>query len=745
MRTDHGSPHLFAVLRQAFAGSSKRSLHAAGAALLGALAVAGCSESDVPLPDGDSTRGDESALQVGGVEVSVPSPFVGMWIDNRRVELPLGLRTPTLPTGEELDPAMAELGNLLFFDQRLSSTGTFACATCHAPARGYAASSISVGVTGRRLARTTPSAMNRVFGLSQGWMGQRTLEAQSSAPFLDPNEMGLTATQLVDKVSAVPGYVDRFARLVARGRLGAPAVSLPNIERVLVSFQRLTLMAGGSRVDRYESGDDTALTPTELGGRSLFHGQARCNLCHSGPNYTDESFHNIVSGCPSGGGTCRRPSTTFEAGRFLVTGLTSDIGRWKTPTLRNVGLRGPYFHGGIDTTLTQVVHGYNVAGDLDTQIGQDPLLVNLGLSAAQEAQVVAFLQALSSPVVADPWLSQPAGPAQRESIYLSPAIYDDAEYAAAYPDVAALTPALRRQHWLDVGMAAGRVGTLTFSVDEYLGLYPTVSDAIGQAPDRRKRAFDDYLDSGRRVGRAGRFALARGFFKVQEYRALGGRATAHLSEEAALTHYLTTGRANNAPAAYKPTGHFIVDGTAPTYHYADGTSACRFPDAAAQRAITGRSDDVGVPRLRAIPRNLQDGGPCVAGSSPPRPSIPRTPPQGTIVPFSCATSGTNAACQTTIVCPSGQTAKAVRVACNLEFGTVSDSTLQGMPWNRLRVVRASDVVNDGHCTVDKMDISFGAVNLLMPPVVPDRIVASCREHDSNGGDCHLLGEMLCGP
>ena len=365
--------------------------------------------------------------------------------------------------------------------------------------------------------------MNRAFGTENNWLGERTLEAQSTAPITNPLEMGLTEAQLVSVVSGIPGYAERFDHLVRAGRIGAPAVSLANVQHAIATFQR-TLMTGNSRVDQYEAGFTSALSADEIAGRELFRGRARCSLCHSGPNYTDESYHNIASGCPSGGGTCTHPTSGFEAGRYEVTRNGADIGKFKTPSLRNVGLRGPYFHRGIDATLESVLTGYNTAANLDAEIGQDPLLIQLGLEWEEEQQIIAFLRALSGNVEISAAMSVPgtAGTSSlRERYLLSPEVFDTAFYRSRNPDLAFMSDDQLRDHWITFGAKEGRRATATFLVKEYDTLM------AGSAPGWVRGgpqgtyvpAIMQYLDRGRRTHPLfGRYTTHPGFFEYRQYR-----------------------------------------------------------------------------------------------------------------------------------------------------------------------------------------------------------------------------------
>lgn len=534
----------------------------------------------------------------------------------RIVELPLGLKASNLrmPANETLDPAMIEVGNLLFFDQRLSKGGVMSCATCHVPSRGYSTTGIPSGVAGNLLERTAPPATNRAFGTENNWLGQRTLESQSTAPITSAAEMGLTAAQLVSVVQSIPGYKERFDRLLASGRLNAPAISVGNIQLVMATFQR-SLMTASSRVDLYEAGQTTALTAQEIAGRTLFNGKARCILCHNGSNYTNEGYHNIVSGCPRSG-TCVHPTTTFEAGRYLVTKNVADIGKFKTASLRNIALHPPYFHSGIDTTLKVVVHGYNVASNLDQAIGQDPLLVNLGLNNDEEDQVVAFLNALTGKIPFNATLSQKGSSTSanlRENFLLSPDLFDVAYYRTNNPDLASATDSSLQNHWITSGLREGRAGTASFSVKEYLSIYPTVNAQFNDA-DKYLKAAQYYFDYGRAEGQVGRYVLLPNIFQSVEYRLLNSGAIGTASHSEAISHYLTTGLTKKLASRISPSGYFSVNGT---YYYADGKRICRFSDVNTFNSSYGRTDGLGFARLSYISPNLKDAGTCQAGAGVP--------------------------------------------------------------------------------------------------------------------------------
>lgn len=111
-------------------------------------------------------------------------------------------------------------------------------------------------------------------------------------------------------------------------------------------------------------------------------------------------------------------------------------------------------------------------------------------------------------------------------------------------------------------------------------------------------------------------------------------------------------------------------------------------------------------------------------------------------PFECQISGSNNGCSGTIRCDSGQRIIGVRAACNLESGRVPASYINAVPLNQIAVQRASDNVRDGRCQIDSAVISSGTTSA-RSSLNSTYLNYSCREHDKNGGDCHVIGQILC--
>lgn len=294
--------------------------------------------------------------------------------------IPAGLdKRPATPADNPLDEAKVQLGRALFFDPILSGDGTLSCATCHDPAHGFASPDPqAIGIRGRRGRRNAPTLLNRAYATSLFWDGREgTLEGQALKPILCAQEMGSTVPETVKRLETHAEYPGRFRKVFADGVTG------DNLAKALASFER-TLLSGNSRIDRFRHGEVGGMTAAERQGLWLFESRGGCWRCHSGPNLTDEAFHN--TGVSWG-------RTPLDLGRFEVTGVDADRGRFKTPTLRDVARTAPYMHDGSLATLEDVVEFYNRGGNPNPHL--DPIVQPLRLSQDDAKSLVAFLKALS--------------------------------------------------------------------------------------------------------------------------------------------------------------------------------------------------------------------------------------------------------------------------------------------------------------------------------------------------------------
>jgi len=300
---------------------------------------------------------------------------------------PLGLDPVPIPKDNPQTPEKIALGRLLFFDPRLSVDGTVACAGCHNPALGWSNGlSLAFGVRGQTGTRSAPTVLNAAYSDTLFWDGRApSLEAQAQGPITNPVEMGNTLPNLVKTLRGIPGYVTRFSAV-----FGPEGITVPHVLQAVAAYER-TLLSGGSAFDRYRyGGDRAALTPAQVRGMALFKDKdgPNCAKCHRfddfAADFTDFRFHNIGVGID-------RPDP--DLGREAVTHQPEDRGKFRTPTLRNVALTAPYMHDGRFATLGQVVDFYAAGGHPNPNL--DPEIRGFTLTAAQKADLIAFLNALT--------------------------------------------------------------------------------------------------------------------------------------------------------------------------------------------------------------------------------------------------------------------------------------------------------------------------------------------------------------
>jgi cytochrome c peroxidase len=301
-------------------------------------------------------------------------------------QAPLGLPPIFWPDDNPYTAEKAELGKLLFFDKRLSSDGTIACASCHDPARAFGdGAANSLGILGQRGGRSAPTVINRAYSTLQFWDGRAaTLEDQAKGPIANPIEMtidketDLAHNNAVKRLQGVPGYVARFQKV-----FGTADFTLDHVVQAIATFER-TVLSGNSPYDRFQDGDQTALSPAQKRGMEVFFKKAACDSCHLGFNFTDGSYENIGIGMD-------RPNP--DLGRYLVTRREEEKGAFKTPTLREIIHTAPYMHDGSLKTLEEVVEHYDKGGIKNPYLNQRIKLLHL--TAQEKKDLVEFLKALS--------------------------------------------------------------------------------------------------------------------------------------------------------------------------------------------------------------------------------------------------------------------------------------------------------------------------------------------------------------
>ena len=338
----------------------------------------------------------------------------------------LGLPELMIPKDNPITKEKVALGERLFNDTRFSTTGKVSCATCHASNKAFTDSPLktSKGINDLTGTRNAPTVLNSAFATTMFWDGRSpNLEDQALHPFVNSIEMGLKDhTPIINTIRGDTGYVEAFKQVFG---IAPDKISMNEVTKAIATFER-TLIDGNSRFDRWYFKGEPTLKENEIRGFQVFVGNGRCVSCHqveyTNALFSDNKFHNI------GVGINRIPETDLQrlAGEFLAAGynrstvdekvlkepLTSDLGRlavsrdlsdmgaFKTVTLRNINLTAPYMHDGSLKTLEDVVEHYNRGGASSDKEKINPFLSGgirpLNLTSREKSDLVAFMKTLTS-------------------------------------------------------------------------------------------------------------------------------------------------------------------------------------------------------------------------------------------------------------------------------------------------------------------------------------------------------------
>ncbi|MCA9529998.1 MAG: di-heme enzyme [Myxococcales bacterium] len=345
------------------------------------------------------------------------------------LELPKGFPAPKIPADNPLTEAKVELGRYLFYDPRLSGNGTQSCASCHeqslAFTDGHTTSTGSTGVVGPR---NVPSLGNVAFNATLTMANPliTTIEKQLLLPIFgdDPVELGAAPKKqaILDRLAADPRYPPLFTAAYPDE---PDPIAWDSIVDALASFTR-TMITGDSPFDHFVyGGDDDALTPSAKRGMDLFFSEKlECYHCHGGFNFTNASvhagqapptlFHN--TGLYNIDGDGAYPPS--DPGLFAVTGDPNDMGRFRSPSLRNVAVTAPYMHDGSIATLDGVIRFYEdggrdvtsgpYAGDGRLSPLKSGFMSGFTLSDQEREDLLRFLESLTDDTfLNDPRFSNP--------------------------------------------------------------------------------------------------------------------------------------------------------------------------------------------------------------------------------------------------------------------------------------------------------------------------------------------------
>lgn len=287
--------------------------------------------------------------------------------------------TVPAPADNQMTPARIELGKSLYFDPRLSGSNWISCATCHNPALGWSDGlPTAIGEGQHVLHRATPTILNTAYNAFQMWDGRfKTLEEQAVGPIEAAGEMNQEMGSLLAELKEIKGYIPMF-----EAAYPGEGISDKTIGKAIATYER-TIVSGESPFDRWVKGNQKAVSESAKRGFVLFEGKAKCVVCHSGFNFTDDGFHNL--GLKKDG----EP----DPGRYAVVKVARNMGAFKTPTLRDVSLTAPYMHNGMYRTLEEVIDHYDRGGDVKEHLS--PNIVPLNLTAQEKADLVEFLKSLT--------------------------------------------------------------------------------------------------------------------------------------------------------------------------------------------------------------------------------------------------------------------------------------------------------------------------------------------------------------
>lgn len=311
---------------------------------------------------------------------------------------------------EQADPAVVELGKMLFFDPRLSGDASTACSDCHDPKFGWGdGAELARGYPGTMHWRNSQTLVNMGF-MTGGFHWDSGLASLSDQVH---DAMGAGFVANIDTVLGeerlrqIPEYEQKFQAIWGEGPTQAKiAESIAAFERSIVSVD--------SPFDLYMGGQSDAMSASAMRGMELFNGKANCSSCHNGSMLTDQDFHN--TSVPPNIGLSEDPlrQVTFrylmrvkglapevyegldrDPGRYLATQDPDDLGVFRTPPLRYLKYTAPYMHNGVFYTLKDVVEFYNIGGTQDAFGTKSPLIKPLGLSRDEKSDLVAFLESMS--------------------------------------------------------------------------------------------------------------------------------------------------------------------------------------------------------------------------------------------------------------------------------------------------------------------------------------------------------------
>jgi len=352
--------------------------------LLAAMVFVSCDPEEVK--DGDLTA---ISYDPRPYEIAIPAGFPVMDMNGN---------PPTLDG--------VSLGRRLFYDPILSRDSSMSCSSCHLPQKSFTDGvAKSTGIQGLMTSRSSMSLINIGFvrnGLF--WDGREaSLESQALLPIEDPIELHHSWPEVIEKLKNHPTYPSQFRK--AFGISNKSEISKELAAKALAQFQRI-MISSNSKYDKVQRGE-ARFTDLELIGEAIFMDldpdlpDAECGHCHIPPLFdTDQFLNNGLQNSPG----------SFDGfadfGRGQVTGILTDRGKFRSPTLRNIMLTAPYMHDGRLKNIDEVLQHYNSGGKPSPT--KDGLITPLGLDDFHLQALKAFIHTLTDTTfINDPALQRP--------------------------------------------------------------------------------------------------------------------------------------------------------------------------------------------------------------------------------------------------------------------------------------------------------------------------------------------------
>jgi cytochrome c peroxidase len=299
--------------------------------------------------------------------------------------VPSNFPAPILPADNPLTVEGIALGRKLFYEELLSGDNTQSCASCHDQAFGFSdhGQQFSTGIDGVQGSTNAIALMNLAWMQAFAWNGrEERLDSQALAEIEGVIEMHEDLSNAAAELQATPDYPEAFDAAFDESTITGDAIL-----QALAQFG-YTLISANSDYDKFTRGEPNQFSQAAFRGMEVFFSdRGECYRCHAPDLLTDYGYHN--NGLDS-------TFTPANYGRANITGLPWDIGKYKTPGLRNVEVSAPYMHDGRFATLEEVVEHYNSGIRISSTL--DPQIVKPGglfLTNQEKSDLVVFLRSLT--------------------------------------------------------------------------------------------------------------------------------------------------------------------------------------------------------------------------------------------------------------------------------------------------------------------------------------------------------------